>query len=175
MRDLRAAAAIRPFEERDAEEVCELFAAVNRDLSPPAMREIFEDYIVRSLAEEVGRITAYYRERMGGFWVATRDGKLVGMFGLELASPGVFELRRMYVDPSARRTGIARSMLQFAEDECRARKVLTLELSTSELQPAAIELYEQAGYTLIKKVIANQGSNKTVGGGIRRYHFEKSL
>jgi len=38
------------------------------------MREIFEDYIARSLAEEVGRITAYYRERMGGFWVAIREG-----------------------------------------------------------------------------------------------------
>jgi len=139
------------------------------------MRDIFENYIVRSLAEEVGRITAYYGERMGGFWVAVRDGELVGMFGLELTSPGILELRRMYVDPSARRAGIARSMLQFAEDECRARKALTLELSTSELQPAAIGLYEQAGYRLIKKVIADQGSNKTVGGGIFRYHFEKSL
>jgi len=175
MRELRTAAAIRPFEERDAAEVCELFAAVNRDLSPPAMREMFEDYITRSLAEEVGRITAYYRERMGGFWVAIRDGKLVGMFGLELASPGVLELRRMYVDPSARRAGIARSMLQFAEDECRSRRVPTLELSTSELQPAAIEFYIQAGYRLIKKVIADQGNNKTIGGGVLRYQFEKSL
>ena len=166
---------IRPFEERDATEVCELFTAVNRALSPPAMREIFEDYIARSLAEEIGRITAYYGERMGGFWVAIRDAKLVGMFGLELASPGVFELRRMYVDPSARRAGIARSMLQFAEAECRARKALTLELSTSELQPAAIGFYEQAGYRLTRKVIADQGSNKTIGGGVLRYYFEKSL
>ena len=175
MGKLQTAATIRLFEERDATGVCELFATVNRALSPPAMCGIFEDYVARALAEEMGRITAYYRERTGGFWVAIRDGELVGMFGLELASPGVLELRRMYVDPSARRVGIARSMLQFAEDECRARKALTLELSTSELQPAAIKLYKQAGYKLIKKVIADQGSNKTIGGGVLRYHFEKSL
>lgn len=175
MRKLQTAATIRPFEEGDAAGVCELFAAVNRSLSPLDMREIFEDYIARSLTEEMGRIRAYYRERMGGFWVAIRTGELVGMFGLELASTRVLELRRMYVDPSVRRTGIARSMLLFAEDECRARKVLTLQLSTSELQPAAIGLYEQAGYRLVKKIIADQGSNKTIGGGILRYHFEKSL
>jgi len=66
-------------------------------------------------------------------------------------------------------------MLQFAEDECRSRRVPTLELSTSELQPAAIEFYIQAGYRLIKKVIADQGNNKTIGGGVLRYYFEKSL
>ena len=36
---------IRPFAERDASEVRELFIAVNQLLSPPDLREAFEAYI----------------------------------------------------------------------------------------------------------------------------------
>jgi GNAT superfamily N-acetyltransferase len=171
---LSAEVTIRPFQEDDASEVRELFIVVNRLLSPP-MRDAFEAYIARSLREEMDRVAAYYGERGGGFWVARREQKLVGMFGLEPAAPDAMELRRMYVDPSARRSGIARLMLRFAEAECRRLNVRRLELSTSELQPAALELYRQAGYRLLREVVAEQASNKTLGGGIRRYHFEKTL
>ena len=174
-KDLDAQTTIRPFQEKDAMAVRRLFIKVNRLLSPPHMRDAFEAYISRSLAEEMDRITDYYSNRGGRFWVAVREGIVVGMFGLEPASPDALELRRMYVAPSARRSGIARLMLDFAEDECRRRKARKLELSTSELQPAALGLYRQAGYQLIREVVADQASNKTLGGGIRRYHFEKCL
>ncbi len=139
------------------------------------MRDTFEAYIARALTEEIDRVADYYAERDGGFWVATRDQTIVGMFGLEPASPDALELRRMYVEPSARRSGIASHMLRYAEAECRQRKIRKLELSTSELQPAALALYRQAGYQLVREVIAETASNKTLGGGIRRYHFEKIL
>jgi putative acetyltransferase len=166
---------IRPFAADDAGQVRELFIAVNRLLAPPHLREAFEDYIHRSLAEEVDRIAAYYGERRGGFWVALDGDRIVGMFGLESTVSGAMELRRMYVHPDARRTGIARRMLLFAEAECRRRKVLTLELSTSELQDAALALYRNAGYRQIREEVAETASNKTLGGGIRRYYFAKSL
>ena len=145
---------IRRFEEADATVVRELFVNVNRLLSPPHMRDAFEAYIMHSLAEEMGRIIAYYSDRGGGFWVAARAKKVVGMFGLEIASAESLELRRMYVWPSARRTGVAETMLNFAEEECRRRKVRRLELSTSELQSAALALYRRAGFCLLQEVIA---------------------
>jgi len=164
---------IRPFDKNDAKAVRELFITINRLLSPPQMRDTFEAYISRSLSEEMDRVNEYYGDRNGGFWVAVKNEEVVGMFGLEPASFDALELRRMYVAPSARRAGIARSMLGFAEEECRRRKVRRLELSTSELQPAAIELYEGTGYQLLREPVVEQASNKTVGGGIRRYYFEK--
>jgi putative acetyltransferase len=85
------------------------------------------------------------------------------------------ELRRMYVAPEARRRGVARQMLVFAEDECRRRGLQSLTLSTSELQGEALALYRAAGYRLQKEEIAETASNKTLGGGIRRYHFDKAL
>jgi putative acetyltransferase len=126
------------FEERDSPRVRELFIKINRSLSPPNMREAFEAYIDRSLVEEIDRISDYYGERGGGFWVAARDRQIVGMFGLESAGTGSFEFRRMYVDPLAQRRGVASTMLQFAEAQCRRLGARKIELSTSELQSAAI-------------------------------------
>lgn len=81
----------------------------------------------------------------------------------------------MYVAPAARRRGIARKMLAFAEQECRHRDRLQLQLSTSELQEDALALYRNAGYENVREEIADASSNKTLGGGIRRYHFTKRL
>jgi GNAT superfamily N-acetyltransferase len=166
---------IRPFAEQDTAQVRELFITVNRLLSPPDLRDVFEAYINRALEEEIDRILAYYGERDGGFWVAVSADTVVGTFGLERASADAFELRRMYVDPSARRQGIARQMLQRAEDECRERNASRLELSTAEIQRAAIELYRNAGYRLVRTEIVEARSNKTVGSGIQRLYFEKVL
>ena len=125
---MEAEVTIRPFAEHDAAQVRELFITVNRLLSPAHLRDTFEAYIDRALGEEIDRISAYYGERDGGFWVVVKGDKVVGTFGLERASDDAMELRRMYVDPSARRRGIARRMLQFAEDECRSRNVSRLQL-----------------------------------------------
>ena len=169
------AVAIRPFDDRYTAQVRELVIAVNRLLSPPDLRDAFEAYIERALSEEINRIPAYYGERDGGFWVALQGAKVVGTFGLERASETAMELRRMYVDPSARRQGVARKMLEFAEGECRRRNIARLELSTAKIQSAAIALYESSGYGFVREEITEIGSNKTVGSGIRRYHFAKWL
>ena len=166
---------IRPFAAGDGPRVCELFIAVNRLLAPPQLQEAFEAYIARSLREEIGRIEAYYGEREGGFWVAAEARGITGMFGLEAAIDDAMELRRMYVDASARGRGIGRQMLAFAESVCRNRGKSRLVLSTSELQKEALALYRTAGYRLVREEIAESANNKTIGGGIRRYLFEKCL
>ena len=165
---------IVPFQPAHAARVRELFIRVNRRLAPAAMKKQFEAYIERSLAEEIDRIDDYYGDHNGGFWVAI-DCDVVGMFGLEQIGPDAMELRRMYVDPDRRRRGIARTMLAFAEGQCRQQNCKRLDLSTSELQPEALALYRDAGYRLLREEVATEASNKTVGGGISRYYFTKEL
>jgi GNAT superfamily N-acetyltransferase len=167
--------AILPFDETHAGAVRDLFIAVNRLLAPAGMRDAFEAYIEQSLREEMGRITEYYRKKDGGFWIALRDGAVVGMFGLERTAPDAMELRRMYVDPAARRLGIGRALLRHAEARCREFGARRLELSTSELQPEALALYPGAGFHLMREAAAEQMSNKTVGAGIRRFYFDKEV
>lgn len=152
-----------------------LFITVNQLLAQPHLREAFESYIVRALAEEIDRIEDYYSDRAGGFWVATLERRVVGMFGLERIDGDAMELRRMYVEPNVRRAGVARQMLLFAEQECIRREVSRLELSTSELQKAALSLYRSAGYELLRTEAADVPSNKTIGGGVRRFYFQKVL
>jgi GNAT superfamily N-acetyltransferase len=166
---------IREFSTDDAAAVRELFVRVNRLLAPADMKDAFEIYIARSLTEEMDRVSAYYSERKGGFWVAVDGRKIVGMFGLEPSGEEAMELRRMYIDPDFRRRGIARRMLNFAEQECRLRNRPRMDLSTSELQREALALYQNAGYGLVREEVATEASNKTLGGGIRRYYFTKAL
>lgn len=170
--------AIRAYEDRDHAAVRALFARVNRELAPPDIRETFEAYIVRGLADEIDRIPAYYAERGGAFWVAVDEGgALLGMFGLERVDAGAeaAELRRMYVAPEARRRGVARAMLDYAEAEARSRGFDVMTLSTSELQPAALALYRGTGYRQVREETGAAMTNKTVGAGLRRFYFEKRL
>ena len=81
----------------------------------------------------------------------------------------------MYVQPSARRRGVARAMLAHAEAEARRAGYRRIVLSTSELQQAALAFYRGAGYEALGQERATAATNKTVGGGIRRFHFAKRL
>ena len=166
---------IREFTEADAPEVRDLFIRVNRLLAPVDMKDAFEAYIDSSLGEEMDRISDYYGDHQGSFWVATSAAGIVGMFGLEPSGPGAMELRRMYVEPDQRRQGIAAKMLEFAEQHCRANALNRLDLSTSEIQGDALAFYRASGYELVREETAEAANNKTIGGGIRRYHFCKNL
>jgi GNAT superfamily N-acetyltransferase len=169
---------IRPYRPGDRAAVRELFARVNRELAPAHLRDVFEAYIARGLSDEIDRIEAYYAERNGAFWVAV-DGEdaLLGMFGLEAVEgrAHAVELRRMYVAAQARRRGVARAMLAYAEGEARRRGFAAMTLSTSEVQPAALALYRAAGYALVHEEAGDAMTNKTIGAGLRRFYFEKPL
>ena len=49
------------------------------------------------------RIAAYYSERNGGFWVAVRNEKVVGMFGLEPAATDGLPAQRCDEEQARRR------------------------------------------------------------------------
>jgi RNA polymerase sigma factor (sigma-70 family) len=61
------------------------------------------------------------------------------------------------------------------EAECRRRGIARLVLGTAAIQKAAVALYRGGGYRLIRDDVAEMASNKTVGSGLRRFHFEKIL
>lgn len=57
------------------------------------------------------------------------------------------EVKRMYVAPGARRTGLARAMLAHLEATASDAGVEVMVLETGMRQPEAIALYVSAGYT----------------------------
>ena len=107
---------IRRYADTDHAAVRDLFIRVNRELAPPESRAAFESYIERSLTEEVDRLADYYAAKQGAFFVAYDGDTFAGMFGLEgLGTPSA-ELRRMYLDNAFRGRGLARAMLELAEE-----------------------------------------------------------
>jgi len=80
------------------------------------------------------------------FFVAKVDGVAVGCGGVALFD-GLAEVKRMYVRPSARGTGVARAMLDRLEKEARSAGIHTLSLETGTKQEDALRLYRRYGFT----------------------------
>ncbi|MFC8943630.1 GNAT family N-acetyltransferase, partial [Streptomyces griseoincarnatus] len=60
--------------------------------------------------------------------------------------PGGFEVRSVFVDPTARRAGVATALVRQVEDAARRRGGLALYLATGVRQPEALRLYVGLGY-----------------------------
>lgn len=83
---------------------------------------------------------------LGCFVVAAVDDVAVGCGGFRPLRPGIAEIKRMYVDTSARGRGIGRRLLAFLEDRARSIGYTEMWLETGSEQPEAISLYVSAGY-----------------------------
>lgn len=73
----------------------------------------------------------------------------VGCGGLRTLDDTHGEIKRMYVVPDRRGSGVSRAMLSALEGEARSRGWGRLVLETGDQQPDAVRFYEREGYTLI--------------------------
>jgi putative acetyltransferase len=79
------------------------------------------------------------------FFIARVNGKAVGCGGIAFED-GFAELKRMYVRPHARGTGVVQAVIAALEAEAKARGVTRLLLETGDVLHAAIRVYERAGF-----------------------------
>ena len=100
--------------------------------------------------------------------VAYDDGKPAGCGAIKQFSPDAVEVKRMYVLPAARKSGIATRILSELEGWARELHYRTCVLETGRRQPEAVALYIQMGY----KRIANYGQYTGVENSLC---FEKKL
>jgi len=80
------------------------------------------------------------------FFVARRDGRVVGCGALRIGSDGQAELKRMFVNPATRGLKVGRDLLVRIEDEARGLGIRLIQLETGIHQPEAIGLYRRFGY-----------------------------
>jgi putative acetyltransferase len=85
----------------------------------------------------------------GTFVVVYRNDEAIGCGALRILEPGTAELKRMYIAPPVRGTGLGRRLLEALEAEARALGVRRLVLETGTRQTAALALYRRAGFTPI--------------------------
>lgn len=85
----------------------------------------------------------------GAFLVAYREQTPVGCGAVRLLDPETAELKRMYVDPTLRGTGIGRRLVEALEAEARSLGASRLVLETGTRQHAALALYARCGFERI--------------------------
>ncbi len=102
----------------------------------------------------------------GLYLVGYRNGVAVCGGGIKRLPDGTCEIKRMYVVPQARRSGLARALLAALEDAARRLGYRIVRLDTGERQPHAIALYEAAGY----RRVGNFNNNPAAA-----FHGEKRL
>jgi DNA-binding MarR family transcriptional regulator len=112
----------------------------------------FEALVAEILSKFITNFDAQHERA----WIAERDGEVVGSVFIARSSPEVAQLRLLYVDPSARRLGLGRRLV----DECirfsRAKGYKTLMLWTHDILVPAVRIYEAAGFKLIREERHNE-------------------
>jgi GNAT superfamily N-acetyltransferase len=86
----------------------------------------------------------------GAMLVAYLRGEAIGCGGVKLHPRRPCEVKRMWVDPSARGLGLGRRLLAELEALAREHGARVAHIETSAHLPEAIALYESAGWVEVE-------------------------
>jgi GNAT superfamily N-acetyltransferase len=125
-------------------------AMVSQALVAAAMAELGERY--GGSGDDTQVSPAEFEPPHGAFLVAYLDSEPVACGGWRSHDGGgeVAELKRMYTAPAARRSGVARRMLEAIEESARGSGRTRIVLECGDRQPEAVELYRSCGYRRIE-------------------------
>lgn len=166
----------RRYQPTDYGPLASLWTRINRQLAPPGMEKLFEQYIAVTIDGELRQLAEVFSAaKRNAFWVVESANEIVGSFGIESRDTNDTELRRMYLDEGYRGMGIAQRMLDCAQAEAHALGYTKMILSTAQIQKAAERFYRKSGFIHIRTEVAETMTTKQAGGGLTRLHFEKAL
>jgi len=104
------------------------------------------------IADDLRSIDGRYAPPRGGFWIAEREGMLVGSVAIRPKDERTCELKRLYVSPSARGSGLGQRLYEHAEAFARAAGYRTIWLDSSRRFGKAHRLYERNGFVLLERL-----------------------
>jgi putative acetyltransferase len=113
----------------------------------------------------------------GAFLVAYRDDQAVGCGAMRLIDPTTAELKRMFVKPEARGSGLGRRLVAGLENEASRIGATRVVLETGIRQRVAIALYARCGYApipLYGEYNASPGTSVCLGKELRQERVERS-
>jgi len=123
-----------------------------------AARRLFEEYAAslsfdlcfQNFRHELDTLPGEYAPPGGGLWLATTDsGEAAGCVALRRLETDIGEMKRLYVRPAHRGTGLGRRLIKTVVTEAAAAGYARLRLDTTPEMAAAIRLYEAMGFVRI--------------------------
>ncbi|MDE1993492.1 MAG: GNAT family N-acetyltransferase [Rhizobiaceae bacterium] len=131
---------IRPFTASDVDGVVSLIV--------PIQAEEFGIAITAADQPDLMTIPEFYQSGKGQFWVAIRDGKVVGTLGLKDIGNDQSALRKMFVAAEFRGSehGVAAMLLSALFDHAAEIGIKDIFLGTTDKFLAAHRFYEKNGF-----------------------------
>ncbi len=117
-------------------------------------RSLFQEYAdylgidlcFQDFQEELAGLPGGYAPPDGRLFLALDDGELAGCIALHAHTPGVAEMKRLYVKPGHRGKHVGRLLAQRAIDDARKIGYTSMKLDTLKTLEEAYTLYQSLGF-----------------------------
>lgn len=120
--------------------------AAGRALIEEYAADLGVDLCFQNLSEELANLRTVYGPPGGCLLLARRDRDLCGCIALKQLQPGVCEMKRLYVRPQCRASGLGTRLAEAAIAEARRLGHARMVLETLPQMRAARALYASLGF-----------------------------
>lgn len=133
------------------------------DADMESARRLFTDYAkslgfslcFQNFDEELASLPGKYAAPQGEILLADADGEAVGVVALRPLSPGICEMKRLYVSPLHRGTRLGGRLARAIIESARRKGYRAMRLDTLESMGSAMALYKLLGFVEIEPYYNN--------------------
>src|SRR5206468_13000705 len=114
-----------------------------------------EDISFQNVDAELGTLPGKYARPTGVVLIGREDEEAAGAVAYRMVEPGVCEMKRLYVRPAFRGSGLGRELANELIEDARERGYRTMLLDTlASMQPARA-LYRDLGFAPVEPYYDN--------------------
>jgi ribosomal protein S18 acetylase RimI-like enzyme len=118
-------------------------------------RSLSFDLCFQNFEQELAELPGKYAPPQGCILLAESDGGALGVVALRPLDAQACEMKRLYVRPEARGTGLGARLARAIIDEAARLDYAVMRLDTHESMQAAIGLYQALGFRDISSYAGN--------------------